>query len=215
MVAAYAVAMAWVEAAVVLYLRTLTGEYDPARPAPEMLSPHLILAECVREFATLVMLGAVGWLAGRNARTRLGAFVLAFGIWDIGYYVFLVPLTGWPASPADWDILFLLPLPWWGPVWSPVSIALLMVVGGTRVFLADEPDRPCWPTRRTLGLALAGAALALGVFMADSVRQLSHGDANRLDTAPESFPVALFAVAWLLMAAPLISLFRPRRKAGA
>jgi hypothetical protein len=207
-VAAYAVAMAWLEAAVVLYLRTLTGEYNPARPIVTPLSNHLILAECFREAATLVMLGAVGWLAGRNARTRLGAFVLAFGIWDIGYYVFLVPLTGWPTSPADWDIHFLLPLPWWGPVWSPVSIALLMVIGGTRIFLKDEPDRPCWPGWPTMGLALAGAALALGVFMAESVRQLHAGNTNRLDAVPETFPTALFVLAWLLMAAPLIPLFR-------
>ena len=28
--------------------------------------------------------------------------------------------AGWPETVLDWDILFLLPLPWWGPVIAPV-----------------------------------------------------------------------------------------------
>ncbi len=57
--------------------------------------------------------------------------VVAFGVWDIFYYVFLKVMCDWPRSLFDWDILFLLPLPWWGPVLAPVSIALLMIVWGT------------------------------------------------------------------------------------
>ena len=41
---------------------------------------------------------------------------MAFGIWDIFYYVFLKIIYDWPKSLFDWDILFLIPLPWWGPV---------------------------------------------------------------------------------------------------
>ena len=37
--------------------------------------------------------------------------------------VFLKVMCGWPHSLLDWDILFLLPLPWWGPVIAPVLIA--------------------------------------------------------------------------------------------
>ena len=89
--------------------------------------------ELVREAATLVMLLAVGMLAGRTMRTRLGYVAIAFGVWDILYYVFLRMMDEWPRSLFDWDILFLLPLPWWGPMHRAMCIALLMIVGGTCV----------------------------------------------------------------------------------
>src|SRR6266540_1590340 len=109
MVAWYAVAMAWVEAAVVFYLRTLVNRIDPYQATPLPLAAGLSQAELVREFATLVMLFAVGWLAGATWSSRLGYSTIAFGIWDIFYYVFLRVMTGWPKSLFDWDILFLLP----------------------------------------------------------------------------------------------------------
>jgi len=88
--------------------------------------------EQTREIATLLMLGAVGWLAGRTLRARLGALIAAFGAWDLVYYVGLYALLRWPPSLATMDLLFLLPAhPWWyQPVWVPMSIATLMVVGG-------------------------------------------------------------------------------------
>jgi len=125
----FAIAMAWVEAAVVLYLRTLVDRLDPYQPHPLPVEGALGGAELVREVATLVMLGTVGWIAGRTWRSRLAYAVVAFGVWDLFYYVFLRPLTGWPRSLLDWDILFLLPLPWWGPVLAPVLIAGLMILG--------------------------------------------------------------------------------------
>src|SRR5512139_1159051 len=88
-VVVFAAAMAWVEAAVVYDLRTLVDRLEPyqANPLPEM--GRLGDAELVREIATLVMLAAVGWLAGRTWRGRLGYASLTFGCWDILYYVFL------------------------------------------------------------------------------------------------------------------------------
>ena len=112
-VAVFAVAMAWVEAAVVFYLRRLVDRIEPYQPNPLPIAGDLGGAELVREAATLVMLLAVGWLAGRAWRTRLGFFLAAFGVWDIFYYVFLRAMTGWPHSLFDWDVLFLIPLPWW------------------------------------------------------------------------------------------------------
>jgi hypothetical protein len=70
--------------------------------------------EVVREAATLIMLLAVGTLAGRGWRNRLGYTGIAFGTWDILYYAFLKMICGWPRNLLDWDILFLMPLPWWG-----------------------------------------------------------------------------------------------------
>ncbi len=126
----FAVGMAWVEAASVYYLRVLVDRVVPYQANPLPVAGALGLVEMVREAATLVMLLTVGMLAGRTWPTRLGYTAIAFGVWDILYYVFLVVMTGWPTSLFDWDILFLLPLPWWGPVLAPVSIAVLMVVLG-------------------------------------------------------------------------------------
>src|SRR5436190_14170724 len=127
----YALAMAWVEAAVVFYIRFHINRLVPYQPEPLPLAGGFALAEVVRECATMIMLASVGWLAGWTPRSRIAFALLAFGVWDIAYYIWLVPLTGWPTSLFDWDILFLIPLPWWGPVWAPVSIATLMMLFGT------------------------------------------------------------------------------------
>jgi hypothetical protein len=204
----YAAAMAYVESAVVLYLRTLSGHMDPYQADPLTLPDGLIRAEMVREAATLIMLFAVGWLAGRTWRSRLGYALVAFGVWDILYYVFLVPLTGWPRSLLDWDILFLLPLPWWGPVLAPVSIAVLMVVVGTLVGLFDRPERAFWPGAWAWGASLVGAALALYVFMADAMRAAGGGAEAIRRVLPTQFNWPVFVVALLLLAAPVVDLCR-------
>ncbi len=215
-VAVYAVAMAWVESAVVLYLRTLVNRLDPYQPHPLPLATAWGGAELIREAATLIMLATVGWLAGRTWRSRVAYAVLAFGVWDIAYYVFLVPLTGWPNSLLDWDILFLLPLPWWGPVIAPVAIALLMIVGGSLVVFGDCAERPFWPGRTALGVNLVGGLLALYVFMAGSLRVAGQGEQALREFLPTEFNWPLFLVALALMATPVIELalerLRRRRK---
>src|ERR1051326_1970934 len=137
-VVVFAIAMAWVESAVVYYLRTMIHRINPYQANPLPIIGGLGPAEMVREAATLVMLFTIGVLAGKTWRSRLGYSAFAFGVWDIFYYVFLKVMCDWPKSLLDWDILFLLPLPWWGPVLAPVLIALLMIVWGT---LASRFDR--------------------------------------------------------------------------
>lgn len=135
----FASAMGWLEAVMVVYIRGLLGFRDAVvPPAPaEMLRrmqslPWLIPTEQGRELATLLMLASVGWLAGRNVRERLGAFLLCFGVWDIVYYVGLVALIHWPTSLSTMDLLFLIPPhPWWyQPVWVPVAISCVMIALG-------------------------------------------------------------------------------------
>src|SRR5436190_17519116 len=124
----FGIAMAWMESATVVYLRMLVGRVNPYQLDPLPRHAALGNTELVRELATLLMLLALGWLAGRNWRTRLAYALIAFGVWDIFYYVFLAVIARWPQSPFDWDVLFLIPLPWWGPVIAPVIIAALMLV---------------------------------------------------------------------------------------
>jgi hypothetical protein len=104
----YAIAMAWVESAVVFYLRTMIDRIEPYQPDPFPVIGGFASVELPREFATLVMLFAVGFLAGRTWRARIGYAAIAFGIWDIFYYAFLKMMCGWPHSLLDWDVLFLL-----------------------------------------------------------------------------------------------------------
>jgi hypothetical protein len=207
-VAGFAVAMAWVESAVVFYLRRLADRMDPYQPNPLPLADDIGRAEVIREAATIVMLLSVAWLAGRTWRAQFGFFAAAFGVWDILYYVFLVPMTGWPHSLLDWDILFLIPLPWWGPVLAPLLIALLMIIGGVLLTSNDErTGPPLWPARWAVALSAIGAGLAMDVFMADSIRAVLHGEALE-HVLPQSFNWALFLVAWALMAVPVIELLR-------
>ena len=88
-VVGYATAMAWVEAAVVFYLRRMVNRIEPFQSTPLPEFGGIGPAEMVREFATLAILVTVGWLAGQTRRARVGYCLLAFGVWDIFYYVFL------------------------------------------------------------------------------------------------------------------------------
>jgi hypothetical protein len=196
----FAMAMAWVESASVFYIRTLVDRIEPYQAQPLPLNDGLGYVELWREAATLVMLAALGLLAGRTWRQRAGYAALAFGAWDIFYYVFLRVMTGWPRTLLDWDVLFLLPLPWWGPVLAPVSIALLMMVWGTLATQSDASADGPW----TWAVAAVGIALALGVFMVDAWRALPHGRDAVLEVLPTLFNWPLFVVALLLMSVPAV-----------
>lgn len=150
-VAVFAVAMAYLEAAVVVYLRAVfhvTGDLLTVPPASSvwfsvpyftLLKPGALLSvlpqpaiantEVGREAATMIMLACVGWLAGSDLKARFAYFIFAFGVWDIGYYAFLHGLLGWPASLGAMDVLFLIPGPWLAPVFVPVAISVAMIVG--------------------------------------------------------------------------------------
>jgi len=211
-VVVYAIAMALLEAAVVTYLRTLLGRIDPYQSVPLPAPAWLMHTELAREAATLVMLAAVAWLAGRERRSRFGYFALAFGVWDIFYYLFLVPMSGWPRSPLDWDVLFLIPLPWWGPVLAPVSIAALMVAGGTLLTQCAKDGRAPWPGRASLAAGGAGALLALYAFMADALRAPEWTAQALGRILPAAFDWPLFALALALMCVPLADLLRQLRR---
>ncbi|HEX3703484.1 MAG TPA: hypothetical protein VHU82_09145 [Vicinamibacterales bacterium] len=204
-VAIFAAAMAWAEASVVYDLRTMTDRIQPFQQNPLPMEGALEWVELVREGATLVMILTVGLLAGRTWRSRAAHSAIAFGIWDILYYVFLKMICGWPHSLFDWDILFLLPLPWWGPVLAPVCIALLMIVWGARTLIDEVTDRSVatcsWRSRCLGGL---GSALALYVFMSDSLLVAAQGADALRHMLPTTFNWPLFCVALALMAVPAV-----------
>jgi hypothetical protein len=203
LVVIFAIAMAWVESAVVVYLRTPIGRVIPYQADPLPLAAGLGWIEVVREAATLVMLLTVGWLAGRTWRGRLGYALIAFGVWDSFYYIFLVPMCGWPQSLMDWDVLFLIPLPWWGPVISPVLISLLMITGGVMAVVGELTPKPAWPHWWAWVLNFCGIGLALYTFMLSALQVLHDGQQAILQTLPNSFNWPLFGVALLLLSVPI------------
>ncbi len=206
LVAAFAVAMAWVEAATVYYLRVLVDRIEPHQANPLPMIGILGQVELVREAATLVMLAVVGVLAARTWPRRIGYSAIAFGVWDVFYYLFLRVMSGWPTSLFDWDVLFLLPLPWWGPVLAPACIALLMIAWGTLVTQGARPASATPLARALHASGWIGIALALFTFMADALRAVPHGRTAVEQVLPATFEWPLFLVALILMAAPVVDL---------
>ena len=207
-VVAFAIAMAWVESASVFYIRALVDRIEPYQANPLPINDALGYVELWREAATLVMIATLGALAGRTWRRRAGYAAIAFGVWDIFYYVFLRLMTGWPRTLLDWDILFLLPLPWWGPVLAPVSIALVMIWWGT---LATQSEDGATDARWATASASIGIVLALAVFMIDAWQALPHGRDAVMQVLPDDFNWKLFLVALLLMASPALHQVSLRR----
>ena len=173
-VSVFAAAFAFVESSVVVYLRAIYYPEGFSFPLKVIVSQHLVVEVC-REAATLVMLLSVGIIAGRSKWQRFGYFCLAFGVWDIFYYVWLKVILGWPISLSEWDILFLIPLPWIGPVASAVIIALLLVLCGTDIVIRTSLEKHFKPTIISWACAFAGTAVILYSFMNDTEATLRAG----------------------------------------
>lgn len=123
----FSVAMGFMETAVVVYLRELY--YSDGFKFPLVAIDHQIaLTEILREAATIIMLIGIGIIAGKNKIQRFAWFIFSFAVWDIFYYVFLKALLNWPSSLLDWDALFLIPVPWTGPVLAPCIISATMIL---------------------------------------------------------------------------------------
>ena len=196
----FGVAFGYVEAAVVVYLRTIYNPVQrqilPDRPAGELFplltqeqlratAPEnfqLAGVEVVREAATLVMLAAVALCAAGDRRRWLPAFAVAFGTWDLFYYLFLRLLIDWPASLLTWDVLFLIPVPWAAPVLAPTLVAVSVVGSGLVALRKAVRIRPLHWAALTLG-----CLLILVSFMQDFRNTRAGG-------LPHSFAWPLFAV---------------------
>lgn len=129
--AVYAVAMALVEAAVVVYLRELyypAGFFIQTVADLQVIPWKILRVELWREIATIVMLVSIAFLAFERVKEKLLAFVWAFSLWDLFYYLFLYIFLGWPPSFKTLDIYFLIPWPWIGSVWSPLILFSILAV---------------------------------------------------------------------------------------
>jgi hypothetical protein len=162
----FAIAMAFLETAVVVYLRILyypDGFAFPLKTVPAFVAR----IEFFRELATVIMLLASGYLAGKTKIQRFAYFILAFAIWDLFYYVFLYVCLGWPQTLSTWDILFLIPVPWVGPVWAPCLLCLLMIFGSVYIVLQSEMQAALKISQRQWWLMISGTFICIVAFMWD------------------------------------------------
>jgi len=143
---AFSIAFAYIESAVVVYLRAIfhpTG-FDFPLEIFSLTSDakRLLLTEIGREAATLVLIVTSAWLFGRTRQERAAYFLLIFAVWDIFYYVWLKVLLNWPGSIMDWDLLFLIPVAWASPVLYPVAASLAMFALAVAILRRADKGHP-------------------------------------------------------------------------
>jgi hypothetical protein len=157
----FGIAFGLLEAIVVFYLQTMVG-HGLTKQIPQnkysiilnlkviafvifkqplLKNASITIVEMWREFSTIIMLLSIAYIAGETWKKRIGAFLIAFAFWDIFYYVFLHILINWPKGLFAIDVLFLLPVPWIGPVITPVVISLCMLILGVKLFLSKGKEK--------------------------------------------------------------------------
>jgi hypothetical protein len=206
-----AVSMAFVESAVVIYLREL---YYPAGFDFPMVSMpgRIALTEIVREIATLIMLLAMGFLAGKNARQRFAWFLYSFAIWDLFYYVFLKLVLNWPESWFTWDILFLVPIVWTGPVLAPVLVSCTMIILAFTILYIDQRQEHWRISKPVIFLVILGSVLIFFSFVWDfsSFLHRQFSLAAMLDSKTASAALKVYipvSFNWFLLLAGEVAVF--------
>lgn len=213
----FSIAMGFMEAAVVIYLRELYypgGFAFPLSVIPQKIS----LVELLREAATLIMLWAVGYIAGKNFTERFAFFLFCFGVWDLFYYVFLFVFLDWPSSLLTWDILFLIPVPWIGPVAAPCILAVTMILFTVTVVYFHKQKIFITISKKEWLLLIAGSVTAILSFtkgfihyyisqpVVNSVSAVQDFTNKTATYIPLTFPWWLFIAGELLIVAGIFSI---------
>ena len=181
----FAIAMAYLESAVVVYLRMLY--YPNGFTFPLVEIPSIIwIIETGREAATMVMLFTVSGFLANNKREWFAYFAFTFGVWDIFYYLWLKVFLDWPASLLDWDILFLIPLPWVGPVLAPILISLSLITASLYLLKYKHIKF----NRREWVLEILCGLIIIFSFMTE-IQSLA------LRQTPEDYSWPLFMLGWI------------------
>ena len=162
----FSIAMGYMEAVIVVYLRDLY--YPSGFRFPLKLIGHTnASAEFWREVATIVMLYSIGYLAGKNRPQRFAFFIYSFAIWDLFYYVFLKVLLDWPETLLTWDILFLIPMPWVGPVLAPCIVSFTLISIALCVLYFNEKGTEAKFIKREKSLMITGCFVIIVSFVKD------------------------------------------------
>jgi hypothetical protein len=167
----------------------------------ELVVDKLMRIEFGREIATIVMLVAVGWAAGKTSWQKFCFFMICFGVWDIFFYIWLWVMVRWPQSIMTWDLLFFVPLPWVGPVVTPLLIALAMSAAGSLIIYCEHKGYTIhW--RWYDFVILLGCGLLLIVAFCWDWKNIIRVPGNELHTGiPNPFAWWLYLPAYLLSVA--------------
>lgn len=194
----FAIAMGYLEAAVVVYLREIyypSGFVFPLKT----IGARDIIVELGREAATLIMLAGIGILTGRTAMQRFAFFLLSFGVWDLFYYIFLKVILGWPVSLLTWDILFLLPVLWVGPVLAPCILSLTMIALASAILVLEKRRGKIALPRGSIVALVVGSVLVIGSFCQDPLRHLSAFNGLNPTYVPGRFLWSVFIAGELII----------------
>lgn len=203
----FSIAMGFLESAVVVYIRALyypNGFEFPLVPFDNII----LVTELFRELATMLMLLSIAIVIGKNFIQRFAMFLYAFGIWDIFYYLFLKLLIDWPASLFTWDILFLLPVPWIGPVLVPCLLSLTMITLALSLIFLQERQYQVELHLVDWILLILGSLVVIGSFTADylsiimkSTKSKEVGSLldNLQDFVPNEYNWFVFIIGWSLI----------------
>jgi hypothetical protein len=190
----WAVAFAYIEASVVVYLRALY--YPEGFVFPVVIADaRVIVVELFREVATLLIMWATVRLAYQRLQSQMAAYMVLFGTWDIFYYLFLKLVLDWPDALGTWDLLFLIPMPWAGPVWAPVVVSLGLIFAGVTILQRNTRGVYVPFTARFIWLELFCGTVIILSF-------LIPGYAVVTQSVPGYFPAYLF---WLGFATGFIA----------
>jgi hypothetical protein len=204
----FSIAMGFLEGAVVIYLRELYYPGGFLFPL-KLMSTTNALVELFREVATIVMLLGIGMLAGRNANQRLAFFVMSFAVWDIFYYVFLWLVLDWPQSIMEWDILFLVPVLWVGPVITPLFITVTMLLLSFVLLKSDvKLSKIEW------SLLITGSLVVILSWTIEFQQYSSSvGDPMKavLTYVPQKFPWIIFAIGEIILLTPIYLFWKRTR----
>jgi hypothetical protein len=221
----FAVAMGFLETAVVVYIRKLYYPEGFCFPM-KLIAPDIVLTEFLREAATIIMLAGIGILAGRNRMERFGYFLFCFAVWDIFYYVFLYALLGWPSSLLTWDVLFFIPTTWVGPVLAPVINSLIMIFLFFVILYFTEKNGKCRSGKWVWILLIGGSLVVIAAYLEDYLHYMlqqfrlaqlfSGSDYNSVMSyatayIPLSFPWWLFAIGVLAHLLALAAMIKKNR----
>lgn len=216
----FSIAMGFLESAVVVYLREIYYPHGFSFPLVS-LEPQILITELLREAATLIMLLTVAILAGRNTAERFAYFLFCFAIWDIFYYVFLWMLIGWPASLLEWDILFLIPVPWAGPVLAPCLLSLTMICYTGSILALQQQHCPVTLKFRDWILMTTGCLIIIVSFtipylklMAETSGRTSSGELLQKisNYTPGNYNWFLFSTGEFILLIAILFIIRRSRK---
>lgn len=220
--AIFSIAMGVLEAIVVIYIRMVYYPAGFSFPL-KFLTLDMMHVEWIREISTVIMLAVVGFLSGKDNLSRFLYFLYSFAVWDITYYATLKIYLNWPANLLDWDILFLIPLPWLGPVLAPVICSALMLFMAVSFIYMKKVVRDFRVYPREWVFILTGTTLVILSYTQDFITLIFQNEFNLNDNSdfwktaslymPEKFNWLTFGTGIALILMSLIfSLYKYRKK---